>query len=405
MSKEQAQVNLNVDELKGFLKHVISNNTFIQSSGKNPVAVEIVGESGIGKTSSVIQLANELKLNFIKLNLSQIEELGDLVGYPIRQFQLCKKTEKPTGSLGTDSIDCLWIDEHAIAEYTKQGYSFTGEKRMSYCPPEWIADKQGGGILLLDDWNRADLRFLQAVMELVDRQEYISWKLPAGWNIFLSANPDNGDYLVNTIDVAQKTRFISANLKFDIDCWARWAEKQGIDGRCINFLLLHPELVTQKCNSRSITNFFNSISSFEKFEDNLPMIQLIGEGSVGPEFSTMFTLFINNKLDKLVSPKEMLTNPNWPHIKGELRSCVGVDNNYRSDIASILSTRLINYSLVYAEKHAIGKDLTDRLIAITTEEILANDLKYYIIKGILNGNKARFQGIMLNQEVVKMAIK
>lgn len=327
------------------------------------------------------------------------------MGYPIRQFQLCKKETKAVGSLGTDLVNCIWIDEHAISEYIKQGYAFTGDKRMSYCPPEWIADKQGGGILLLDDWNRADLRFLQAVMELVDRQEYISWKLPKGWNIFLSANPDNGDYLVNTIDVAQKTRFISANLKFDITCWARWAEKQGIDGRCINFLLLHPEVVTQQCNSRSITNFFNSISSFEKFEDNLPMIQLIGEGSVGPQFSTMFTIFINNKLDKLVSPKEMLTNPNWIHVKSELKACVGEGNGYRSDIASILSTRLINYSIVHAEKHTITKDLTDRLIAITTEEILANDLKYFIVKSILNANKSKFQGIMLNKEVVAMAIK
>jgi len=77
MSKENAQVNLNIDELKDFLKHIIKNNEYIQLSNKNPVAVEVIGESGIGKTSAVVQLADELKLNFIKLNLSQIEELGD----------------------------------------------------------------------------------------------------------------------------------------------------------------------------------------------------------------------------------------------------------------------------------------------------------------------------------------
>jgi hypothetical protein len=42
-----------------------------------------------------------------------------------------------------------------VNEYVKRGYDFTGNKRMSYCPPEWIADKQGGGFLILDDWNRA----------------------------------------------------------------------------------------------------------------------------------------------------------------------------------------------------------------------------------------------------------
>lgn len=222
-----AQVNLNIDELKVFLTHIVNNNRFLQESGKPSVAVEIVGESGIGKTSSALQLANELNLNVVKLNLAQIEELGDLVGFPIRQFQLCQTASDISGVTKTIEVpktiqvptmvkvkkqvpqertvkkqvfeegklvmkdvtittqvmveveeeqlvdqvvmekqevpveanevnsECIWVDEHAIAEYTKRGYSFTGQKRMSYCPPEWIADKQGGGFLILDDWNRA----------------------------------------------------------------------------------------------------------------------------------------------------------------------------------------------------------------------------------------------------------
>ena len=49
-----AQVNLNIDELKGFVNHIVKNNRFLQEGGKNPVAVEVVGESGIGKTSTVV---------------------------------------------------------------------------------------------------------------------------------------------------------------------------------------------------------------------------------------------------------------------------------------------------------------------------------------------------------------
>jgi MoxR-like ATPase len=152
-------VRLDSNELKDFLNHMIENNRVIQADGKNPVAVEILGESGLGKTSSVIQLADERKLNFVKLNLAQIEELGDLVGFPIRQFKMLKEAES---GLKVHQ----WIDEHAVEEFSRQGYKFTGQKRMSYCPPEWIADKTGGGILLLDDWNRSDQRFIQAVMEL-----------------------------------------------------------------------------------------------------------------------------------------------------------------------------------------------------------------------------------------------
>jgi hypothetical protein len=164
---------------------------------------------------------------------------------------------------------------------------------MSYAAPEWIAGYEGPGILILDDYSRADQRFLQSAMELIDRQQYISWKLPKGWTILLTTNPDDGNYLVNTMDEAQKTRFVSVEMKWDSEKWAEWAEQQHIDGRCINFVLMHSEIVTPKVNPRSITTFFNCISSFTSFEDNLPMVQMIGEGSVGPETATLFTTFIH----------------------------------------------------------------------------------------------------------------
>ena len=422
-----AQVNLNAKELKGFLNHIINNNRSLQEKGKLPVAVEVVGESGIGKTSNILEIASDNNLNFVKLNLAQIEELGDLVGFPVRQFQMYKEkiVSKTTGdqlnytaaqraAASKDLADMtqkttkkvgMWVDELAVQEYLKNGYKMTGKNRMSYCAPEWIADKKEGGILLLDDWNRADMRFIQACMELIDRQSYISWTLPKDWHIVLTANPDNGDYLVNSIDSAQKTRYITANLKFDVNAWAEWAEDAGIDSRCINFLLLHPELVTQETNARSITTFFNAISSFDSFESNLAMVQMIGEGSVGDAFASMFTTFINNKLDKLVTPHDLLTHDNEQYILNELRSCIGKDDNYRADIASTLATRLSNYSLVYAKENRITQKVTDRLIALCTKDYFTNDLKYMIVRTIFNGNKQKFNKMMMNPEIIKMTIK
>ena len=420
-----AQVNLNIDDLKGFVNHVIGNNRYLQEQGKPPVAIEVVGESGIGKTSTVVELAKENNLNFVKLNLAQIEELGDLVGFPVRQFQMYKeKTIKKVDDLNYTTAQRTaaagdlakmtgtvtkkvgqWVDELAVSEYLKNGYKMTGKNRMSYAAPEWIADKKEGGILLLDDWNRADVRFIQAVMELIDRQTYISWSLPKDWHIILTANPDNGDYMVNSIDSAQKTRYITANLKFDVNVWGRWAEEAGIDTRCINFLLLHPELVTQETNARSITTFFNAISSFESFEDNLSMVQMIGEGSVGDAFASMFTTFINNKLDKLVTPKDLLTHENESYILGELRGCVGKDDTYRADIASTLATRLGNYAVVYSKENTVTQKITDRLISLCTKDYFTNDLKYLIVRTIFNGNKSKFSKMMMNPDIIKMTMK
>jgi len=390
--KSNATVSLNVNELKDFLKHIISNNRYLQENNKPMVSTEVVGDSGIGKTSSIVQLADELDLNFVKLNLAQIEEIGDLVGFPIRQFEMQSEDSKE------------WVDENSVEDYRKKGFSSTGLNRMSYCPPEWISGKEKGGILLLDDWNRADMRFIQAVMELVDRQQYISWTLPKDWHIILTANPDNGDYLVNSIDNAQKTRFISVNLKFDLKCWGKWAEENQLDGRCINFMLMHPELVTKQVNSRSVSMFFNSISSVKNFEESLPLIQMIGEGSVGSEFSTLFTMFINNKLDKMISPENII-NQDEKYVMNTLKGLVGKDKDYRADIAATLGTRISNYLEYYSKENQVEKPIIERITKIITEKVFATDVSYNMVKSIYNSNPGKFKLMMLNKDLVKYITK
>jgi hypothetical protein len=432
------QIQLDASEMKNFMHHMIKNNRHIQASGKTPVSTEIIGDSGLGKTSVALQLAQELGLNFVKLNLAQIEELGDLVGFPVKQFELVKagnapaapsaqkfqfvktqdaegKTvmkkvpvEEPTQTISAGSGEKIWADEMAVESYLKQGYIVTGKNRMSYCAPEWIADKEDGGILILDDWNRADIRFIQAIMELVDRQEYISWKLPKDWHIVLTANPDNGEYLVNSIDVAQKTRFVSTILKWNHERWAEWAEQNGVDGRCINFVLGNPEIVGENkgVNPRSLTTFFNSISSFENFNEQLSMIQMVGEGSVGPEVTTLFTSFIKNKLDKLITPKDMLLREGTETVMAELKACMHDGSDYRADIASILTTRLINFAVHYSKSNPITPEIIQRIQAlIKTPDVFTDDLKYVIVKKILNGNKQKFQKLVSDPTVQDLATK
>lgn len=246
---------------------------------------------------------------------------------------------------------------------------------------------------------------MQATMEILDRQEYVSWKLPKNWHVILTTNPDNGDYNVTSLDVAQKTRFISVELKYDVNVWAKWAEVANIDGRCINFMLMNPELVNQRVNPRSVTTFFNAISSIPKFEDDLPLIQMIGEGSVGVDFSSMFTMFINNKLDRIISPEDTMTKDE-AYVMGALTGAVGKDDDFRADISSVIATRLINYSLTYADSKPVPDAMINRLVKLTTDcEAFTNDLRYYMVKEIVNGNKNKFSKMMMNTNVVKMAVQ
>jgi hypothetical protein len=76
-----------------------------------------------------------------------------LVGFPVRQFQIA---QKPSTLKPGQTPQTKWVDEVALEQYLNAGFVATGKKQMSYAAPEWIANKENGGILLLDDWNRAD---------------------------------------------------------------------------------------------------------------------------------------------------------------------------------------------------------------------------------------------------------
>jgi len=183
--------------------------------------------------------------------------------------------------------------------------------------------------------------------------------------------------------------------------------------------LLHPELITgtgtskenkrdKAINARSSVTFFNSISSISDFSnpDSLIKIQTRGEGTVGAEFAHQFVLFINNQLDKLPSPEFMLTKK-WDDVKSEIRSVVGVSGGkkaYRADIAAVLSLRIINYSLHYADRNPVDKKLVDRLTELSTSDIFTKDLEYSMVREIFNGNKQKFRQFTLAKETANMLI-
>lgn len=142
---------ITIEEIKEVQKYIISNNKKLQSEGKKTTAIEIVGESGIGKTSSILQLAEELQMDCVKLNLTMLEELGDLVGYPIKEYEVCVNID--------GNEECLWVAKDLLDSYIAAGNcQILGKHRMNYAKPAWLpsVENPNGGILILDDYNRAD---------------------------------------------------------------------------------------------------------------------------------------------------------------------------------------------------------------------------------------------------------
>jgi len=89
-----------------------------------------------------------------------------------------------------------------------------------------------------------------------------------------------------------------------------------------------------------------------------------------------------------------------------LKDMIGEDDEFRADIASVVSTRVINFALTKATTESIPDAMIQRISNIVTVcDSFTDDLKYYIIKELLSGNKSKFSKLMLNPQVATMALK
>lgn len=354
--------------LKDTIHYVLNNNFTLSQNGLPKITLCIEGHSGIGKTSIVEQVAKELGYNFVKLVLSQIEQVGDLCGFPQREY------------LGTDGV---WYNEQQIAAM-RQTVDLTDQSRTTYCKPAWVPNNDKNSILLLDDWTRAPQHIIQAAMELIDRGEYISWKLPQNCTIILSQNPENGEYLVTSLDDAQSSRYIKVELDCDAEEWAEWAMTNGIDEKCVTFLLESREFLhsqDKKLNPRLITKFFHTLASLPDYKQSLDMIQLLGQGSVGQEFTTHFVEFINDRLDKIPSSEWILNEVNFNVVENELKSIIGNinDSTYRSNVASTICIRLVIYMQILENNNEL-KTHKERIKQIILSDTFPKDIKFFLIK-------------------------
>lgn len=397
-------MELTLEEIKPILKHIIDNNFYRQEKyGDIPISIDICGHCGIGKTSIVEQLAKEYDANFVKLNLSMMCETGDLCGYPIREHYVCKDD------------DCQWITPELIESFSKAGYNITSETRMSYALPTWYKDIDTSKptFFVLDDYNRAIPALLSASMELVHRQEYLSWKLPARTQVILTSNYDDGSYNVSSQDSAQSSRYVSFNVKFDPVAWSKWSESVGIDNRCQNFLLLYSsELINRKqghskVNARNYTMFANIIAGIPNWNtaESQALILQIASGCFLDDddiVGGLFTQFVSNKLDRLIAPEELVLG-NWETVKRKLLDQLYDDDNYRADIAHVITTRFINFSSKWLEDKKDIKAIIDRILEIidADKQLLSEDLLFSLVKTLNKEYPRQCSKMILNPKIAK----
>jgi hypothetical protein len=85
---------------------------------------------------------------------------------------------------------------------------------------------------------------------------------------------------------------------------------------------------------------------------------------------------------------------------------MGSGDTFRADISSVVATRIVNYCLVHSQDKPVSDSMIQRVTRLVTDcDAFTDDLRYYMVKEIVNGNKVKWQKLMMNSAVVKMAVK
>jgi hypothetical protein len=372
---------LTPSEAGNIIKYMITQNVELANNNHMPVALNIEGNPGIAKTSVVKQICEELNTHhYSRLNVAEME-IGDLTGFPITEYKVCKGEE------------CMWIGDKLLNDYLLQGYHAIGDSRMSYAKPEWLVGKEDKPVvLILDDYNRGMGILMNACMRITDEQQYVSWGLPKGSSVILTSNPEDSEesFNVSTLDSAQKTRFLTIKMKPSVNDWAvDYAEKVGLPSPFINFMLKHPEIIEgasvdengnaiKKGNLRIWSKFFHAVSGLSNnLSDNWGTVFLLGQNSLPVEHLLMLNKFIEDKLDQIPTPEQLLNSQPEDAIKA-LKSVIGSGSKKRIDISSILSRRIINYTLVNHKK--FSKDMVNTYAEIMESEYMSPDLVLLSVK-------------------------
>ena len=139
---------MTISEFTDVFNYLLDNNKQLQEKGLTPIAIGLEGAAGIGKTSLIQQVAEKRGMTLCKLNLAQLEEVGDLVGFPQKEVLLQWKTKD--GQTKTK-----WWPE-SLLKQVPQNVIVTNHTRMGYATPAWLPREENpnGCILALDDYTR-----------------------------------------------------------------------------------------------------------------------------------------------------------------------------------------------------------------------------------------------------------
>lgn len=340
----------NPAEVSAFVEHYIKRNMVNAKRGLPRYPVCIWGVRGIGKTDVVKQLVSREVVNYVvDLPIAQIEEMGDFHGLPLRK-------ELEDGSVVTVTA-----------------------------PPSWVpsADTLEPGLILIDDFNRADIRIIRGIMQLLQNHRMISWFLPDNCSIALTANPEDSEYNVTSLDPAMLTRMYHITMQADHRQWLKWAEVSDVDKRVMSFIARYNEQLSppgaERTCPRSWVMFSNGIREVETLKGQTNLIKLHGTSVL--DSVDEFIQFVEGELELVVEPEEIANRYHEPEVRDRVLMPV---RERRQDILNVMFERLCAY---IANMKKVQKDgiIQKNVIKLLEEPEVPKEMKTLYTRVLSDG--------------------
>jgi hypothetical protein len=329
----------------------------------------IIGESGVGKTSLVKQIAKNNGDYLVTIDANLLKE-GEIGGLPIVENK---------ATIYATHVKLLEI-ERAIKE-----------------------EKDRNVILFIDELNRCDHAVAQELMNLILNREINGYVLNDKVKVIAAMNPSNRNdgfansrYDVVEMDPAQEDRFVWVRLDSDIKEWINWGMSKGgnINEHVIEFLSTFPEYLhspdseeTIKATPRSwerISKAYNIyLRNKEKY--SFDIFLNVVKGNVGTNIANDFGNFIINLKNPLINIEDIFNNE---ILNFELKEIIQKENHSRLYI-------LAKNSLKYLENMSQEKNL--RLFSEVLN-LYPRDLRLGIMKEIKRDYNGEVYGKLLNNE-------
>lgn len=286
---------ISTEELDQLIRHQLNQLFSAPEKAKDLPPLMVWGAPGIGKSSIIRSIADELGIGFIDIRLSQREPV-DIRGLPVPE---------------NDSV--RWL-----------------------VSADWPRDPDSRGIILFDELTAADRSLQVAAYELIlDRGLGGLYKMPPGWYICAAGNRTGDAAVAMTMSSALANRFMHVELKEDSELWVRWGISHNVHPSVLGFIRFRPDMLFRQENEnlergwptpRSWERVSSMVQSFDTGNETL--FNKIVYGLVGNQAGVEYCAFrkiseqFDNVYETMTDPEKPVRIPDKPDLRYALCAAV-----------------------------------------------------------------------------------